>query len=182
MDRGPIMPIHRNSVFTSRLKRCSSAALLVLVVIACAMSASFAQSQTQCSEMTSFKLPGVQLEITKATWVPTGPAPAMGPGGMGGGISLPAHCRVDGMIDRRTGTGGNTYGIGFAVSLPETWNGRFLQQGGGGLNGNVAEPLGGVGAGNQPALLRGFAVATTDTGHQAKGGGGFDAGFMQDQL
>ena len=121
------MSIHRSSVFSSLMRMSSSAALLVMVVIACAMSASSAQSQNQCTEMTKFKLPGVQLEITKATWVPAGPAPAMGPGGPGGGISLPAHCRVDGMIDRRTGAGGSTYGIGFAVSLPENWNDRFLQ-------------------------------------------------------
>jgi feruloyl esterase len=53
-------------------------------------------------------------------------------------------------------------------------------QGGGGLNGTVGMPLGMVAAGGQPALMRGFAVASTDTGHQSKGGG-FDAGFMQDQ-
>jgi feruloyl esterase len=158
-----------------------SFAALVLIGIACVLSAGFAQSQNQCTEMTKFKLQGVQLEITKAAWIAAGPAPAMVPGGMEGGISLPAHCRVDGMIDRRTGAGGEAYGIGFAVSLPGNWNGRFLQQGGGGLNGSVAEPVGREGAGSQPALLRGFAVATTDTGHQAKGGGGFDAKFMQDQ-
>jgi hypothetical protein len=163
------------------MKMVSSAALLLMIGIACTIPASFAQSQNPCTELAKFKLPGVQLEITKATWVPAGPAPATGPGGMGRGVSLPAHCRVDGMIDRRIGVGGDTYGIGFAVSLPENWNGRFLQQGGGGLNGTVAEPMGREGAGNQPALLRGFAVATTDTGHQAKGGGGFDAKFMQDQ-
>jgi hypothetical protein len=161
------------------MKIVSSGALLLMAGIACAAVTSFAQSPTQCTEMPKFKLPGVQLEITKAAWVPAGPSQGMGPGATA--VTLPAHCRVDGMIDRRTGVGGNTYGIGFAVSLPENWNGRFLQQGGGGLNGTVAEPVGSVAAGNQPALLRGFAVATTDTGHQAKGGGGFDAGFMQDQ-
>src|SRR5690349_13511049 len=53
-----------------------------------------------------------------------------------------AHCRVDGVIDRRTGVDGKEYGIGFALALPDQWNGRFLFQGGGGLNGNVAPPLG----------------------------------------
>jgi hypothetical protein len=147
--------------------------------VACAAATSFAQSTIQCTELTTFKLPGVQLEITKAAWVPAGPSTERGPGAAA--VNRPAHCRVDGMIDRRTGVGGDAYGIGFAVSMPENWNGRFLQQGGGGLNGTVAEPMGPVGAGRQPALLRGFAVATTDTGHQAKGGGGFDAKFMQDQ-
>jgi hypothetical protein len=85
-----------------------------------------------------------------------------GTGGNGRGNTLPAHCRVDGIMDRRTGAGGDTCGIGLAVSLPENWNGRFLQQGGGGLKETAAEPLGRDGSGNQQALLRGSAVATND--------------------
>jgi feruloyl esterase len=34
------------------------------------------------------------------------------------------------------------HGIGFALALPENWNGRFLLQGGVGLNGSVGRPLG----------------------------------------
>jgi feruloyl esterase len=83
------------------------------------------------------------------------------------------------MIDRRT-VGDKTYGIGFAVALPENWTGQFLQQGGGGLNGTVAAPLGNQASGTTPALARGFAVATTDTGHKS-GGGAFDGSFMNDQ-
>jgi feruloyl esterase len=82
------------------------------------------------------------------------------------------------VIDRRTGGDGKPYGIGFAITLPDDWNGRFLQQGGGGLNGNVAFPLGAGAAGTTPALVRGFAVVTTDTGHRASG---FDAAFMREQ-
>jgi feruloyl esterase len=90
----------------------------------------------------------------------------------------PAHCRVDGIIDARTGRDGKPYGIGFAVALPRQWNGRFLFQGGGGLNGSVAPPLGAQYAGQVSALARGFAVASTDSGHQ---GAVFDAGFFADQ-
>jgi feruloyl esterase len=43
----------------------------------------------------------------------------------------------------------------------------------------VGAPLGAQAAGDMPALARGFAVASTDTGHQ--GQGGFDSAFMQDQ-
>jgi feruloyl esterase len=128
--------------------------------------------------MTQFKSPGITLEITRAAWVPAGQA--QGARGAAGPM-LPAHCRVDGMMDRRTGSDGKTYGIRFAIALPENWTGQFLQQGGGGLNGSVAEPRGAQGAGTQPALARGFAVVTTDTGHQSSGGG-FDGSFMQDQL
>jgi len=87
-------------------------------------------------------------------------------------------CRVDGVIDERTGRDGKPYGIGFAVALPAHWNGRFLFQGGGGLNGSVQPPLGGAYAGERSALTRGFAVASTDSGHQSTG---FDGTFFRDQ-
>jgi hypothetical protein len=41
-------------------------------------------------------------------------------------------------------------------------------QGGGGLNGTVADPIGAQGGGI-PALARGFAVITSDTGHKVEG-------------
>jgi hypothetical protein len=66
---------HRNL-----LKMVSSGALLLMAGIACSAAASFAQSSNLCTEMTKFKLPGVQLEITKAAWVPVGPSQGMGPG------------------------------------------------------------------------------------------------------
>ncbi|MBV8674976.1 MAG: tannase/feruloyl esterase family alpha/beta hydrolase [Acidobacteriaceae bacterium] len=95
---------------------------------------------------------------------------------------MPSHCRVDGIIDRRKGVGGEEFGIGFALALPEreAWNGDFMMQGGGGGNGFVAYPLGADYSGNKPALVRGFAVASTDTGHKAKTGP-FDFDFMRDQ-
>jgi len=117
-----------------------------------------------CADMMTFQTSGASVSITKAE------KPA---------DNLPARCRVDGIIDQRTGAGGKTYGIGFALALPDNWNGRFLFQGGGGLNGNVANPVGAQAAGESSALSRGFAVVTTDTGH--KGTGGFDASFMADQ-
>jgi feruloyl esterase len=85
---------------------------------------------------------------------------------------------LDGIIDKRTGADGKPYGIGFALALPGDWNGRFLFQGGGGLNGSVQMPMGAVASGTTPGLARGFAVVSTDTGHT---GQGFDASFMQEQ-
>jgi Tannase and feruloyl esterase len=118
-----------------------------------------------CADMLKYQSPGVKLSVTKAD---AKPATA----------TVPAFCRVDGVIDQRTGAGGKPYGIGFALALPDQWNGRFLFQGGGGLNGNVAQPLGPQAAGDRPALARGFAVVTTDTGHQ---GSVFDGSFFGDQ-
>ena len=74
------------------------------------------------------------------------------------------------------------FGIGSSVALPEpdAWNGDFMMQGGGGGNGIVAYPTGASFTGDKPALSRGFAVASTDSGHKAKTGG-FDFTFMRDQ-
>jgi hypothetical protein len=136
-----------------------------------ALATSFALGAPNCADMLKFQAPGVKLAITKADAIPAS-APAAP------AIALPAFCRVEGVIDQRTGAEGKQYGIGFALALPDGWNGRFLFQGGGGLNGNVAPPLGAQAAGNQPALERGFAVVATDTGHK---GSVFDGSFFRDQ-
>ena len=149
-----------------------------------AVAASSATAQTRrdaaaCAALTNLQIPGITLSITKAEWFAEGSSPPAGRGGAPNPMKLPAYCRVDGVLDRRTGADGKPYGIGFALALPGDWNGRFLFQGGGGLNGSVQLPLGAVAAGTTPALLRGFAVVSTDTGHQ--GQGAFDASFMQEQ-
>jgi len=92
--------------------------------------------------------------------------------------ALPAHCRVEGVINARKGAGGKEYGIRFAIALPDQWGGRFLLQGGGGLNGSVLPPTGPVASDGRPALARGFAVISHDSGHEGKV---FDAGFAIDQ-
>jgi feruloyl esterase len=62
------------------------------------------------------------------------------------------------------------------MRLPTTWNGRFLYQGGGGNDG-VVRPAIGPQATPVFALNKGFAVVTTDAGHQ-----GPDASFGFDPL
>ncbi|MXO66284.1 tannase/feruloyl esterase family alpha/beta hydrolase [Altericroceibacterium endophyticum] len=94
------------------------------------------------------------------------------------GMAMPAYCKVEGILNRRIGPDGTEYGIRFAVALPDNWNGRYLFQGGGGLNGVVRPPLGTQAAGDAPALARGFAVASTDSGHQ---GEVFDFAFTGNQ-
>lgn len=137
-----------------------------------------AQASDKCGDLAKFQMPGSSIEIARAEMVAAGQAP--GGRGAPAGPVLPARCRLDGIIDRRIGPDGKTYGIRFAVALPENWRGQYLQQGGGGLNGTVVEPTGAQAAGDRPALARGFAVATSDTGHQSSGGA-FDGSFMQDQ-
>ena len=121
------------------------------------------------------------MVITKATAVPESPPNTvqyMPPFPMKVAVAIPSYCRVEGELDRRVGKGGVHYAIGFAVSLPDRWNGRFLFQGGGGFNGSVLPPLGTAAAGDTPALARGFAVVSTDDGHK---GTIWDTSFMADQ-
>ena len=147
---------------------------LLFSVSAILCGTALAQQANSCADLASVKLPGV--EITKAAFVPAGTAnPPFG--GYAGPV--PQHCRVDGVINHRTGVDGQKFGIGFAVALPENWNGDFLMQGGGGSNGFVWPPLGGTAAGKTPGLLRGFAVASTDSGHTSAQP--FDFSFMKDQ-
>jgi pimeloyl-ACP methyl ester carboxylesterase len=135
-----------------------------------ALTAQVANAAPPCAALARFTLPAHRLVIRSANDIPAS-APGVTP-------AVPAHCRVDGAIDERTGRDGKPYAIGFAVALPAEWNGRFLFQGGGGLNGSVQPPLGGAYAGEQSALMRGFAVASTDSGHR---GEGFDGSFFRDQ-
>ena len=154
--------------------RLVRASLLPLLVVA---TAAMAQPADHCAALTSLKLPGV--EITSAAMVPASAAAAK-PNPWEYSGPLPAHCRVDGILSRRAGAGGEEFGIRFALAMPTDWNGDYVQQGGGGGNGTVAKPVGPTAAGDKPALLRGFAVASTDTGHKAKTGP-FDFAFMRDQ-
>jgi Tannase and feruloyl esterase len=125
----------------------------------------WAQTPNKCADLTKFKIPGVAMVITEAATIPASD-------------STPSYCQADGMIDERTGAGGKTYGIGFAIALPGKWNNRFLFQGGGGYNGSVRPPLGAAAAGDTPGLARGFAVVSTDTGHK---GATFDTSYNVDQ-
>jgi feruloyl esterase len=119
------------------------------------------------------------VEITKASPIAAGTTEP-NPYGQGRSDPLPAYCRVEGVINRRTGVGGEQFGISFALAMPDKWNGDFLMQGGGGANGVVMPPLGLAAAGQTPALMRGFAVVSTDTGHKSHGGP-FDFSFTKDQ-
>jgi feruloyl esterase len=154
--------------------------VLLFMAATCASGVARAQVENSCANLGHVRIDGV--EITKAAVIPAGTivppaypgAPTTGP--------LTAHCRVDGVIKRRKGADGEEFGIGFALALPEAaaWNGDFMMQGGGGGNGVVAYPMGASYSGDKPALVRGFAVASTDTGHKAKTGP-FDFSFMRDQ-
>ena len=70
--------------------------------------------------------------------------------------SLPAHCRVRGVINRA---------IRFEVTLPDAWSGRMMFTAPGGAAGRIGD--------TRSLLPRGFAMASTDTGHELAEGNGF---------
>ncbi|CAN1548475.1 Tannase/feruloyl esterase [Burkholderiaceae bacterium] len=83
-----------------------------------------------------------------------------------GNQPLPEHCRVTGQMNKRKGSDGRDYAIGFEMRLPQQWNGRFYYQGNGGLDGSVQPALGALGGGPiTGALMQGFAVISSDAGH-----------------
>jgi hypothetical protein len=147
-------------------------AWLTVALTTCAWAAQV----DSCTTLVKFKAPN--LEISNAALIAAGTTEPVF--GQGPSVPLPAYCRFEGVINRRTGVGGEEFGINFALAMPEKWNGDFLMQGGGGSNGVVFPPLGLNAAGETPGLVRGFAVVSTDTGHKSHQRG-FDFGFMRDQ-
>ena len=156
--------------------RSETSYAIFFLIVALAASA-FTQQKDSCTTLMDVKAPGV--EITKAAHVEPGTTEPI-PWNQSRSAPLPAYCRIEGVIGRRTGVGGEEFGITFVLAMPEKWNGDFLMQGGGGSNGIVLPPLGLNAAGDAPGLMRGFAVASTDTGHK-RHRPGFDFGFMNDQ-
>ncbi len=163
-----------------------AAALTMATALFCSVSSRAQTAPTtgpamQCAALVGLKIPGTTIVIDKATAVPESPPNTvqwMPPAPMTVGVAIPSYCRADGTVDKRVGVGGKPYALGFAIALPDKWNGRFLFQGGGGLNGTINPSLGMTAAGGDPALARGFAVIATDSGHK---GAVFDPSFFADQ-
>jgi pimeloyl-ACP methyl ester carboxylesterase len=83
------------------------------------------------------------------------------------GQPIADHCLVTGrMFPRVSPVDGQNYAIGFEMRLPINWNGRFLHQGNGGIDGAVVTATGATGGGPLTnALHQGFAVLSSDAGH-----------------
>ena len=113
-------------------------------------------AQAPCEELAKLKL--ASAAISSATLVPAGTfKPPSFPGAPPLSLPLPAFCRVAGVA-----TPTSDSDIRFEVWLPISgWNGKFNQVGNGGFAGSI--PLGAMAG----PLLRGYATAGTDDGHEA---------------
>jgi hypothetical protein len=174
------------------MRRVTYAAIIVFSLFLTNSSAAIGQASSaaptgiapaqKCADLVNLKIAGMNVQIAKAEAVPTAPPGTLGTATISPEtipVAIPSYCRVDGAMDPHTGADNKPYAIGFEIALPDNWNGGFVFQGGGGLNGYILPPLGAQAAGDNPALARGFAVVSTDTGHK---GAVFDASFMKDQL
>lgn len=147
------------------------------VLMAAVLTLIFAPSivaATSCEDLASIKLP--DTTITLAQTVAAGEfAPPAAPGGRGGFPgqadlfkSLPAFCRVAATLKPSSDSD-----IKVEVWLPASgWNGKFEAEGNGGWAGVVSIPQ------MAAALRRGYATASTDTGHVG-GTGSFALGHPE---
>jgi feruloyl esterase len=86
------------------------------------------------------------------------------------GQDIGAHCLLTGkMFERVSPIDGKIYAIGFEMRLPLDWNGRFFYQANGGIDGSVVTATGPTSGGGPltSALSQGFAVISSDAGHNA---------------
>ncbi len=113
-----------------------------------------------CHKLADFAYPNTQ--ITGVQLVPAGTL-------TNAGKPIGEHCLVQGKMNQRVSpVDGQTYAIGFEMRLPTQWAGRFLYQANGGLDGSVAPAVGNfVGGQLQSGLQMGFAVLSSDAGHNS---------------
>lgn len=118
-----------------------------------------AADAASCERLRSINL--ADTTIVSASLVPAGPfTPPAAPGANAAqaprAIPVPAACRVVGRV---------TPAVSFEVWMPvSNWNGKFQAVGGGGFAGVIGyAPM-------AAALNRGYATASTDTGHSTPGG------------
>jgi hypothetical protein len=76
----------------------------------------WAQQPSSCASLMNFKSPNV--EITKAAPISAGSTESI-PWSQSRSAPLPAYCRVEGVINRRTGVDGEEFGITFALAMPD---------------------------------------------------------------
>lgn len=136
------------------------------LALAFALAGCSARATTPCPDLKSLSLG--DATIRKAQAVPAGPfaIPAADPRARAESLTLPAFCRVQGVIEPAKDSH-----IEFEVWLPAArWNGRYQGIGNGAFAGSIEYV--GEGGALASALKAGFAASSTDTGHQ---GDGFDA-------
>ncbi|WP_340161589.1 tannase/feruloyl esterase family alpha/beta hydrolase [uncultured Hoeflea sp.] len=132
-------------------------------------SATAALAQSSCEGLTPDALGLTGVRFTDVASVPAGEE------------SPVAQCRIRAVTAERTGTDGKDYALNFELALPAEWNGDYVHQFNGGNDGEVKPALGGLageaGFGPVTPLARGYAVVSSDAGHDGKAPANADAGL-----
>lgn len=137
--------------YSRSLYRISKVLLITLSATTAfhALAGEHAKGQETCAKLVSHPFStSLKLEVQKAVTNET-----------------EKFCVVSGVVNKRKGVDGKSYGIGFEMRLPLAWNGRFVYQMNGGNDGAVVPAEGHTGNGGASALARGFAVLSTNAGH-----------------
>ncbi|MBB4952041.1 feruloyl esterase [Agrobacterium vitis] len=126
-------------------------------------STAMAAGKMTCVDLgrSSFDIAGLKIESTKTV--------SMGDLIGKNAKSPNSHCVLRGQIGAHKGVDGQDYAISFELRLPDTWNGDFVHQFNGGNDGFVVPALGQLMGGDRSktALGLGFAVVSSDSGHDA---------------
>jgi feruloyl esterase len=145
-------------------ERVVAAVLMTLAAPAAGFAASPEEAAKAAKPIDCAELARAPLGVEKTTILSAVETPP--------GDGLPPTCVVRGEANRRTDADGKAYAISFELRLPYTWNGRFLHQVNGGNDGQVVPATGDPAEKNAVdgvlALSRGFAVLSSDEGHDGK--------------
>lgn len=129
-------------------------------LVALFSSTSIASAQMACESVTSEALGLTGVRFTEVAAVPAGED------------SPVAQCRIRAVTAERVGSDGKDYALGFELALPDDWNGDFVHQFNGGNDGEIDPATGALaaeaGTGKTPPLARGYAVVSSDAGHDGK--------------
>ena len=137
---------------------------LCALLLATAIGSRALDAAASCESLTSMALPNTTMTLARVVeagaFMP--PAPATGPAAGGAFRDLPAFCRIAATLKPSSDSD-----IKVEIWMPLSgWNGKFEAVGNGGWAGTISY---GAMAG---ALRRGYATASTDTGHAGNGGDG----------
>jgi feruloyl esterase len=150
------------AMFKSHIHALQSPGLRLLVVL---IIGSGARGAT-CEGLQSLSLPNTTITLAQSVAAGAFSPSATGQGGAQPAAvfkQLPAFCRVAATLRPSAGSD-----IRIEVWMPlANWNGKFQGVGNGGLAGSITYTAGsgGIGRGLAEALKRGYATASTDTGH-----------------
>ena len=117
-----------------------------------------------CRTLVGSKIPDATITLAETVlpgaFRPPAALPPSGPVGgliLGSEIDLPEFCRIA-AVSKPT----QDSEIKFEVWMPANWNGKFMGVGNGGMGGSISYPL------LSGVLARGYATASTNTGHQGR--------------